>query len=231
LPLSDRDYMRAPPPQRVTRRARINWSFGLNPVLVIIAVNIIIFIATVIVGKVIVVYDGVPLGTMYKLNYYLGLQPETFLERPWTIITNMFVHAGFGHLFGNMITLFFFGRFLAKLVGDNKFLLVYLGGGIVGNIFYLLIGLWLDPLSIAVGASGAVYAIAGALVVMTPKLRVLLWFFVPMPLWVLVLVFFVIWSIPGLIPGIAWQAHLGGLLSGIIAGFFLRGRMRYIIIR
>ena len=136
----------------------------------------------------------------------------------------MFVHAGFGHIFGNMITLYFFGSFLSQLVGRNKFLMLYFGGGILGNILYLLLG---DPLSIAVGASGAVYAVAGALVMMMPNLKVRLYFILPMPLWVVVLVFFGLWSIPGFMPGIAWQAHLGGLIVGLIAGYFFRKRGRY----
>ena len=62
---------------------------------------------------------------------------------------------------------------LAMLVGDNKFLLIYFVGGIMGNILYLLLG---APLSIAVGASGAVYAVAGTLVVLIPNSRVHLYF-------------------------------------------------------
>ena len=135
----------------------------------------------------------------------------------------MFAHAGIGHFIGNMLVLFFFGRFLTMLVGQNRFLWVYFGGGILGNILYILLG---EPLSIAVGASGAVYALAGALVVMMPKLRVYLYFIVPMPLWVVVLIFFVLWSfIPGL--NIAWQAHIGGLLVGVIAGYLFRKSGRY----
>jgi membrane associated rhomboid family serine protease len=180
---------------------------------VIIIVNFLLFIATIISSDVII---------------RLGLVPAAFLDRPWTIVTNMFVHAGFWHFFGNMITLFFFGRFLSMLVGENRFLLVYFIGGILGNIFYLLLALYTplgEPLSIAIGASGAVYAVAGALVMLRPKVRVMLYFFIPMPLWVVVLVFFVIWSfIPGF--NIAWQAHLGGLLAGLIAGYFFRRRER-----
>jgi len=189
-------------------RYRSYQGFKLSPVLVLIAVNFLLFIVTLISREVIT---------------WLGLVPIIFWERPWTIVTNMFVHASFGHIFGNMLVLFFFGRFLTMLVGQNKFLWVYFGGGILGNILYILLG---EPLSIAVGASGAVYAIAGALVVMMPKLRVYLYFIVPMPLWVVIVVFFVLWSfIPGL--GIAWQAHLGGLILGLIAGYFFRRRERY----
>jgi len=210
LPLSDRDYMRRSPPP--ARRTRDYGGFTLNPVLVIIAINFVFFIATMI-------------NRNFLAN--LGLIPLLFTERPWTILTSMFVHSGFWHIFANMITLFFFGRAIYQLVGQNRFLLVYFVGGIVGNLLYVLLG---EPLSIAVGASGAVSALAGTLVVMMPKLRVAIWGIIPMPLWAVVLVFFVLWSfIPGL--GIAWQAHIGGLVVGLVAGYFFRRKLRYIIYR
>ncbi len=228
MPLSDRDYMRRPPPPtRGFRRPQGSWGFSVNPLWVIIAVNFVLLIATFIGGKLYITYNEVIIDEIYRLNYYMGLMSAEFWERPWTLITSMFAHAGIGHFIGNMIVLFFFGRFLTMLVGQNKFLLVYFVGGIVGNILFLLLG---EPLSLAVGASGAVYAIAGALVVMMPKLRVYLYFILPMPLWVVVLVFFFLWSfIPGL--GIAWQAHMGGLVVGLIAGYFYRKRGGYYYVR
>jgi len=160
---------------------------------------------------------------------FLGLQPAAFLNRPWTLLTNIFVHAGFWHILGNMITLFFFGRFFARLVGDGRFLLVYFGGGILGSIFFLILG---PSYSIAVGASGAIFALAGALVVMMPNMKVLVYFIVPMPLWLVVLLFFIIWPfIFGLSLNIAWQAHLGGLIAGLIAGYFFKKNMRYYYVR
>jgi membrane associated rhomboid family serine protease len=182
---------------------------GSRPVAVwtIIGVNLLVFIATVVDPN---------------LMLLLGLQPASFLAQPWTIVTNMFVHSGVWHILANMITLYFFGSFLCRLIGVKKFLLIYFGGGILGNIFYLLLAS--SPLSIAIGASGAIFALAGVLVVMMPNLRVMLYFIVPLPLWVVVLVFFVIWSF---IPGIAWQAHLGGLVLGLIAGYIFRRRARY----
>ncbi len=206
MPLNDRDYMRRSPSPA---RGPGGYSgFTLNPVLVIIVINFVFYIATLINSSLIP---------------NLGVVPLLFLERPWTILTAMFVHSGFMHILFNMITLYFFGRAIHQLVGPNKFLLVYFVGGIVGNLLYVLLG---EPLSIAVGASGAVYALAGALVVIMPKLTVRLYFFIPMPLWVVVLVFFVIWSfIPGL--GVAWQAHLGGLVVGLVAGYFFRRSRRY----
>lgn len=207
MPLSDRDYMRNPPPTR-----RRNWrpadygAFALNPVLVLIVINFVFYIASLVNDDI---------------TSRLGLAPFLFTERPWTLLTAMFMHSGFWHLFGNMVTLYFFGTFLVRLIGQNWFLLLYFTGGIVGNALYLWLG---EYYSLVLGASGAVYAIAGALVVMMPKLPVRLYFILPVPLWAVVLVFFVIWSF---IPGVAWQAHLGGLAVGLVAGFYFRRRIRF----
>ncbi len=192
-------------------RYRSYQSFSVNTVWIIIGINFLLYIFTLINRDII-----------YQ---YLGLVPIALGVRPWTIVTNLFVHAGFWHLFANMLTFYFFGSFLSRLVGQNKLLMLYFGGGLLGNIFYLLLG---APLSLVVGASGAVYALAGALVMMMPNLRVFVYFVVPMPLWVVVLVFFVIWYF---IPGVAWQAHLGGLVAGLIAGYFFRRRGRYYYVR
>jgi membrane associated rhomboid family serine protease len=207
------------------RRVRGYFNFGLNPVWAIIIANLVIFVAMMFAST-----GSYPLGdsaiikNIDKYTYYLGLIPYYFTERPWTVFTAMFVHAGFGHLFGNMITLFFFGSYLSRLVGNSWFTIVYFVGGLAGNLLYLLIG---DPLSIAVGASGAVCAVAGALAVLAPNIRVYLYFIFPMPLWVVVLVFFLLWSfIPGL--NIAWQAHIGGLAVGLVAGYYFRRRRRIV---
>lgn len=183
--------------------------FKMSPVFFLIILNLVFFVATII---------------SRDLIFFLGLKPAAFLSKPWTIVTSMFIHGGFGHIFGNMITLFFFGSYLSRLVGDGRFLITYLGGGILGGILFILLG---SPLSIAIGASGAVYAVAGAMVMLRPNLRVLLYFIVPMPLWVVITVFFVVFSF---IPGIAWQAHLGGLIFGLIAGYLFRKRERSYLI-
>lgn len=192
----------------------------LNPVYIIIIVNLVIFFAS--------------LARYNDIVANLGLSPSLFTQKPWTIITNMFVHAGFWHIFGNMITLFFFGRAIYQLIGSRWFLLLYFGGGIVGNLLYIWLG---TPFSVAIGASGAIYTLAGALVVIMPNMRVAVWGILPMPLWTVILVFFVIWSIPGVFSDVAgqsqvaWQAHLGGLVTGLIAGYFFRRRRRFIYYR
>ena len=193
-------------------------SFKQTTIWVLIGVNFLLYIATLINSQLI--YE------------FLGLQPASFLQHPWTIVTNLFIHShsNFMHIIANMITLYFFGTYLFRLVGQGKFLIIYFGGGIAGNILYLLLGYTVDIdfFTTAVGASGAIFALGGALAVMTPKLRVFIFPIpVPLPLWVAVIGGFLILSLFALTLNIAWQAHLGGLVFGLIAGYFLRRRLRY----
>ncbi|MFC2017146.1 rhomboid family intramembrane serine protease [Chloroflexota bacterium] len=182
-------------------------SFKLSPIWILIAVNLLLFIATAIAPELLLL---------------LGLQPAGLLTRPWTIVTNLFVHIGLWHIIANMFTLYFFGRYVSRLIGERKFLIVYFGGGILGNILFVVLA---PPFSIAVGASGAIFALGGVLAVMRPKLRVFVFPIpVPIPLWVAVIGgFFII----ALFPQVAWQAHLGGLVFGLIAGYLFRKRERY----
>ena len=198
--------------------------FSLSPILILIIVNFLLFIATIIAGKEIYYIQGFSI-LAYKAHYYLGLLPIAFWERPWTIVTSMFLHAGFGHIFANMFTLYFFGSAVARLIGKGRFLIVYFGGGILGNILLLLLAPFF-PFSIAIGASGAVFALGGTLAVMRPGLRVIVFPIpAPIPLWIAVIGGFVILSF---LPLVAWQAHLGGLIFGLILGYVFRKRERYI---
>ena len=184
--------------------------FVPNSILILVAANTLLFIAVLIHSQLIIL---------------LGLQPVAFLERPWTIVTNLFIHGSIWHILANMVTLYFFGRYLSMLIGDARFLLVYFLGGIVGNLFYMLLG---PAYAIAIGASGAVFAVGGALAVMAPKLRVYVFPIpAPLPLWAGVIGVFVVISI---LPYVAWQAHLGGLAFGLLAGYFFRRRQRNMLI-
>lgn len=179
-------------------------SLTARSILLLIAVNVLVYFA--------VVADR-------DLLFTLGLQPATWLERPWTILSNLFVHSGLWHLVANMITLLFFGGFLSSLTGEARFLVVYFVGGIIGNLVYILLG---SPYSVAIGASGAVFALGGALAMMRPNLRVVVFPIpAPVPLWAAVIGGFAIVS---LLPQVAWQAHLGGLVFGLVAGYSLRRR-------
>ena len=189
-------------------------TFSLNPIWFLVAVNVLVFMAELIAGG----------GTIQRGNpiiSFLGLTPVLLWHQPWTMITSMFVHGGFTHIIFNMIILYFLGSFLIRLVGEGNFLKVYLLGGIAGNIFYILLGPQNIP---GVGASGAIFALGGALAIMAPKLPVLVFPIpVPMPLWA-AMTFFLVISF--FVRGIAWQAHLGGFLLGLLAGYLFKRRRR-----
>ena len=197
-------------------RYRSYRGFTLGPIGFLIVANIILFIATSIRPELFV--------SMF------GFHPDIFLERPWTIVTNLFIHAPFRiyapfgsiwHILANMITLYFFGSYVVRLIGERNFLIVYFLGGIIGNIFYALI---LTPPALAIGASGAIFAVAGVLTVMRPRLRVfIIPIPVPIPLWVAVIGGFLVLSFASYV---AWQAHLGGLVFGLVMGYFFRRRER-----
>jgi membrane associated rhomboid family serine protease len=178
-----------------------------NPIWVLIGTNVLLFIVTLTAPGIIL---------------FGGLMPAAVVARPWTVLTCLFLHGGIGHILGNMITLYFFGRYLRALVGDKRFLIVYFVGGILGSVCYILLA---PAFSICIGASGAVFAVGGVLAVMRPKLKVLVFPIpVPMPLWAVVIGGFVIISF---FPNVAWQSHLGGLVFGLVMGYFLRRQERF----
>ncbi|MCX6012488.1 MAG: rhomboid family intramembrane serine protease [Chloroflexi bacterium] len=175
-----------------------------------------------LIGTNIIVYIATSLFNW--LAVYFAINPLTFTSEPWTLITSMFVHAGFFHLLFNMLTLYFFGTYVILLLGERWFLFIYFLGGIAGGLLYVLLG----PNFSAVGASGAIFAIAGALAVIQPNLRVIIFPIpVPIPLWVDIII---LMALSFLSYYVAWQAHLGGLLIGIIVGFLLKKRTRHLLL-
>jgi membrane associated rhomboid family serine protease len=158
------------------------------------------------------------------LVYVLGLTPALVLKQPWTIVSTMFTHKQLYHILANMVTLYFFGSFITRLLGIKNFLIIYFCGGLVASFFYIFLNF--NPNITAIGASGAVFALGGALTILTPKLKVIVFPIpVPIPLWIAIIGGFIILSI---IPRVAWKAHLGGLVFGLLAGLLYRKRMRTI---
>lgn len=139
------------------------------------------------------------------------------------MITSMFVHStsSYTHILFNMLALYFFGSYLIQTIGERAMLAIYFIGGIVGSLFFIM----LQPFYSAVGASGAIFALGGALAILRPMTRVIIFPIpIPMPLWIAVIGGGLLIS---LLPGIAWEAHLGGLLTGIAGALLLsRGRLR-----
>lgn len=141
----------------------------------IIFVNIIIFVLALFLSAFIPNFIN-----------YVALQPSLILETKnlWTLITNMFMHAGVAHLFFNMFSLYFIGSFVESIIGRKRFLAFYIISGIVAGIFFVLLAgffgtgigekIFGSPDIQGVGASGAIFGLLGLLAVLTPKSRVYL---------------------------------------------------------
>jgi len=151
---------------------------------------------------------------------YFGLfqlYPAYILARPWTIVTHIFLHASFGHLFFNMLVLFFFGRELERRAGNMVFLNVFFVSGIVAAIGYALTGIY--PV---VGASGAIYGVFAALTVLAPDMLVYV-YFIPMRIkYALILFALIDFMLIGAPDMVAHTAHLSGILVGVLMGLRIK---------
>jgi hypothetical protein len=158
----------------------------------------------------------------------LALKPSNILQGKviWAFVTSMFLHAGVGHLFVNMLSLLFIGSFVERLIGKKRFLGIYLGGGLFAGLFFVLVSYFTgtDLNVYAVGASGAIFALGGLLAVLTPRLPVLVFFIIPMPMWMAMIGMLAILWVMSLSLGlpIGNVAHLGGLLVGVGYGVYLK---------
>lgn len=142
--------------------------------------------------------------------YFTPLAVSDVAMQPWRLITSVFVHstALIFHVLLNMYTLWIFGQLLEGLLGRWRFLALYLIAGLGGSVGVV----WLaDPNTSVVGASGAIFGLMGAFLVIQRRLGGQ-----TSQLFVLLAINLVIGFVPGW--NIAWQAHLGGLVSGALVG-------------
>lgn len=152
------------------------------------------------------------------------------LHRPWTVVTYMFTHWGFGHIFFNLLLLWFMGRLFEDLLGGKRLLGNYLLGGLSGFLFYL-IGYNLLPVfeghaatSTILGASASVMAVLVGIAAYRPDYEVQLLLFGTVRLkWIaLVLVVIDLVSVQEGQNSGGHLAHLGGALYGYLASMQLR---------
>lgn len=181
---------------------------------VIIIINVLVFILMLI--------------DPFFVMTTLALMPVRVLEKPWTIVTSMFVHGGFEHLFMNMLALYFFGMYIERIIDEKNLIRLYFIGGIAGSLSYIFFAFFspFTPInSVVVGASGALFAIGGALAVLRPYMRVIIFPFpVPMPMWMAEVIIFLIVSF---FPNVAWEGHLGGLIAGVLFAYHYRKKGRH----
>lgn len=153
-----------------------------------------------------------------------------------TIVSSMFLHGGFLHLAGNMLYLWIFGNNIEDVLGHVKFLIFYLIGGIIAALAHIVS----NPMSQVptVGASGAIAAVLGAYMILFPNSKVTTLIFigifvttaavpavVVLGLWIF-LQFISVALGGGMTPGggVAYWAHIGGFLAGVIGILLLGGK-------
>lgn len=181
----------------------------------ILILTVLIFIVELIIGggqtddgRLLVVL-GAKWGPYIKLHHDY-----------WRLVTPLFLHAGFMHIFTNMLTLWFIGPLVESAFGSRKFLFLYLFGGIIGNILSYLFA----PLTVSVGASSALFGLFGGMILYAlqfkddPRIR---------SQGTVMILFVALNLVTGFATtGIDMWGHIGGLIGGmiftIIVGFYGR---------
>jgi membrane associated rhomboid family serine protease len=163
----------------------------------------------------------------YEITHGVELTPEIAFAIPLTLFTSMFLHGGFLHLAGNMLYLWIFGDNVEDRLGHAKFFVFYILSGLAASLLHI----FTSPQSQVpmVGASGAIAGVLGAYMITFPKARILTLIFfgffirvgsVPALLvlgfWFILQLLYAVPSIGSTTGGVAFFAHVGGFLAGIV---------------
>lgn len=174
----------------------------------IIALCALVFLAEVATGLL----SSNTGGAVYQQLAYV---PQLTASQPWRIVTTLFTHSSVLHILFNMFSLFVLGRQIEPMIGRLRFAGLFLLSGIGGSVGVLLF----LPDAAVVGASGAIFGLFGAYFVIARHLGA--------NASQLVIVIAINLAIGFVVPGIAWQAHLGGLIVGALVGLvYMRTRSR-----
>lgn len=159
--------------------------------------------------------------TKQQNKFYLGgacYTPYILEGEYYRLFTSMFLHFGIEHLGNNMISLLFLGDYLERMVGTWKYGVIYIVGGLIGNLVSVAVEMHTGRYALSAGASGAVFAVIGALlyVVLRNRDRLGETFGKKMVFIVMLMLFQGFTS-----TGVDNSAHVGGLLGGIFLGVLL----------
>lgn len=201
----------------------------------LVAINILMFIATLV-------------NENFMVANFAMFYPASPFFKPWQILTHMFMHGGFWHIFFNMYSLLMFGSILERSLGPKKYLIFYFVTGLGAVALHTGVE-WLQArvfiangiaqayqqllVTPTLGASGAIYGVLIGFAMLYPQARLML-IFPPIPVkakW-LVIIFAAIElfsGINGIQDGVAHFAHLGGMLFGwlLIRWWRKQGKLYY----
>jgi membrane associated rhomboid family serine protease len=203
----------------------------------LVAVNVIVFIGQLFLGAA--------AETVIRTFGYMParlLHSGSFGYSPWevglTLVTSLFLHGGFVHLFGNMIYLWVFGGAVEDALGHVPYLFFYIACGVIGSLAHTA----LFPASMvpSIGASGSIAGVLGAFLALRPRAKivtlfplVVYWAMAEIPALVFLPIWFAMQFFNGFlslaaardtteVAGVAWWAHVGGFTFGVLAGLFFR---------
>ncbi len=199
----------------------------------LVFVNTALFVAQIVLGA-----RTEPLIDAFGFIPARFVHPAAFGATPlhvWlTLVTSLFLHGGFVHLFGNMIYLWIFGGAVEDALGHLRYLVFYVVCGAVGSLTHT--ALFAQSIVPSVGASGSIAGILGAFLVLRPRARivtlfplVVYWAMAEIPAVIFLPVWFGLQFFNGALAlaaaqrtqevvGIAWWAHVGGFVFGALVG-------------
>lgn len=204
-----------------------------NALVFLFAINALVFVLINFL-KIVYFLSDIPMEFFYKqiLNWFtLPAAMDSLATKPWTILVYMFTHHSIWHLLSSVLWLWCFGFILQDLAGNNKLIPIYLYGGFVGAVFFVLINNLFPVLekNIALtepmlGAGAAVMAVAVATTTLAPDYRLFPLINGGIPLWVVTLIFVAI-DFATLASGNA-GIGAGHLAAGAMGFFFIRQMRR-----
>jgi len=195
---------------------------------ILIAINVLVFIYELILGPQLEGFVQSWAIIPYEITHGVDLPPASIQPVYLTLITAMFLHGGFVHIAGNMLFLWIFGNNIEDAMGSLRFLVFYLLRGLAAAFAQIAVGPNSDVPNI--GASGAIAGVLGAYLLLFPRAEVqtlvFLGFFVRLvrlPALLFLGLWFVLQLFSGVAGlgmeatgGVAWFAHIGGFIAGIV---------------
>ena len=180
-----------------------------SPTIMLVLANIIVYIYTSILSGNFLKTSMNVMSSLGQFNYYV-LNYGYY----WQLFTSMFVHANLAHLANNMIFLLIFGLRAEELFTEKEYLAIYFVSGLFGNILTLLLG----PRVISVGASGAIFGVFGACIIYIYQSIIAVAFYS------------IILFMMSAGAGVNLFAHFGGLVVGLLLGYYFAKMRRYNIV-
>ncbi|HZX10172.1 MAG TPA: rhomboid family intramembrane serine protease [Acidobacteriota bacterium] len=158
----------------------------------------------------------------YEITHLTTIAGVPRISPPLTLFTSMFLHGSLFHLLGNMLYLWIFGNNIEDHLGSTRFILFYFVSGLGASMVHILFNF--NSTTPVIGASGAIAGILGAYLILFPHARVLTFVFlifiiriIPIPAAFVLGIWFLGQLLNvGLGGGVAWFAHIGGFLLGIV---------------